>query len=515
MKKRAIIYVRVSTDEQSEKGYSLKHQEERLRQYCGFQDIEVVGFYKEDHSAKSFERPAFNELLRNLKKVRGSVNFLLFLKWDRFSRNAGDAYMMINTLNKLGVEPQAIEQPLDLSVPENKIMLAFYLAAPEVENDRRSLNTIAGMRRAMKEGRYVTTAPKGYRNTRNELNRPVIVPGNDAHLVRWTFEEIAKGVHSVKDVWRMVRRKGLNVSRSHIWLMLRNPIYCGKIFIPAYKDEGAVVVSGLHEPIVSEDLFYEVQDALNGKKRKPAYQKTAKIEFQLRGLLICSRCGKRLTGSAVKGNGGTYYYYHCLTKCGERFSTTLAHEALKKQLNTFAVRKEYIDLFEEIAHDHFTKTAKEDKHAAATIETEIEKCRVRLKNAQDLRVDGELEASEYKDIKKRYEDEIEKLERSKRDISLVSDNLLHYIKAAADILRNVQSYFNKASLVVRQKLIGLIFSGKLVFQNNSYQTTSYNLVVQRICSLGKDFGGQKKNLACNFASQSYRVTPPGFKPGTY
>ncbi len=44
---------------------------------------------------------------------------------------------MINTLLKLGIEPQAIEQPVDLSIPENKMMLALYLAAPEVKNDRR------------------------------------------------------------------------------------------------------------------------------------------------------------------------------------------------------------------------------------------------------------------------------------------------------------------------------------------------------------------------------------------
>jgi len=52
---------------------------------------------------------------------------------------------MISALRKLEVELQAIEQPLDLSVPENKMMLAFYLAAPEVENDRRALNVLNGM----------------------------------------------------------------------------------------------------------------------------------------------------------------------------------------------------------------------------------------------------------------------------------------------------------------------------------------------------------------------------------
>ena len=71
--------------------------------------------------AKTFESPAFIKLLTFLKKNRKAADLLLFLKWDRFSRNAGDAYGMINQLNKLAVEPQAIEQPLDLNIPENKI----------------------------------------------------------------------------------------------------------------------------------------------------------------------------------------------------------------------------------------------------------------------------------------------------------------------------------------------------------------------------------------------------------
>ena len=53
------------------------------------------------------------------------------------------------------MEPQAVEQPLDLSIPENKNDAGFYLAAPEVENDRRALNVFNGMRRAKKEGRWM------------------------------------------------------------------------------------------------------------------------------------------------------------------------------------------------------------------------------------------------------------------------------------------------------------------------------------------------------------------------
>src|ERR1700742_4973609 len=160
--KTADLYVRVSTDEQADKGYSIRSQEEVLRKYCGIQQIDVRKVIYEDFSAKTFNRPAWEKMLSQFKKDKGKgLDLLLFTKWDRFSRNAGDAYQMMNMLNALGVEPQAIEQPLDLSIPENKMMLAIYLAAPEVENDRRALNVFHGMRRARKEGRYMGLAPIG------------------------------------------------------------------------------------------------------------------------------------------------------------------------------------------------------------------------------------------------------------------------------------------------------------------------------------------------------------------
>jgi site-specific DNA recombinase len=93
-------------------------------------------------------------LLAQLKKTKGrNIDYIIFTKWDRFSRNTADAYGMIATLREYGVEPMAIDQPLDLEVPESKIMLAVYLAVPEVDNDRRALNVLHGMRRGKKEGR--------------------------------------------------------------------------------------------------------------------------------------------------------------------------------------------------------------------------------------------------------------------------------------------------------------------------------------------------------------------------
>ena len=173
---KADLYIRVSTDEQAERGYSQRDQEERLRKYCALQNIAIRNVIFEDHSAKTFNRPQWNKFLYELKRKKGGIDRILFIKWDRFSRNAGDAYQMINQLSNLGVEPHAIEQPLDLDIPENKIMLAFYLAAPEVENDRRALNTFNGMRRGMKEGRWMSGAPVGYVNKITEDGKKYIAP---------------------------------------------------------------------------------------------------------------------------------------------------------------------------------------------------------------------------------------------------------------------------------------------------------------------------------------------------
>lgn len=100
----ADLYIRVSTDEQADKGYSQRNQEEMLRKYCINNKIEIRNVVYEDHSAKSFNRPRWKELIQSLKKRKNSVNLVLFTKWDRFSRNAGDAYQMINVLRRLGVE---------------------------------------------------------------------------------------------------------------------------------------------------------------------------------------------------------------------------------------------------------------------------------------------------------------------------------------------------------------------------------------------------------------------------
>jgi len=96
--KTAALYVRVSTDEQADKGFSQRSEEDALRRYCEFGNIRIRRVIYEYHSAKTFIRPEWTKLLADLKKHKGKTDLQLFTKYDRFSRNASDAYYMISVL---------------------------------------------------------------------------------------------------------------------------------------------------------------------------------------------------------------------------------------------------------------------------------------------------------------------------------------------------------------------------------------------------------------------------------
>lgn len=80
MMKTANLYIRVSTDEQADKGYSQRGQEEILRKYCEINQISIRRVIFEDHSAKTFIRPAWTRLLIELKKSKVKSDLILFTK---------------------------------------------------------------------------------------------------------------------------------------------------------------------------------------------------------------------------------------------------------------------------------------------------------------------------------------------------------------------------------------------------------------------------------------------------
>ena len=514
MKKRAIIYTRVSTDEQADKGYSLGYQEERLKKYCDINNIAVVAHYQDDHSAKTFERPEFIRLLTFCKKNPGDVDLLLFINWSRFSRNAGDSYGMIKQLNKLGVEPHAIEQPLDLTIPENKMMLAFYLAAPEVENDRRAANVIMGIYRARKEGRYTSKAPIGYKNIRDLLGKATIAPDAQAPLIIEAFEEYAKGIYHVEEVRDLMKQRGLKVGHSMFSILLKHQIYIGRVFVPAYKDEPAHFVKGLHEPLISETLFNKVQQLLNvrsGALNRPT-KNLSKEELPLRTFMKCETCGGNMTGSASRGRNGRYFYYHCRDGSHKRFKADQVNEEFVNHLKTFKIDSAVNDLYYEVLTDHLKKSRVDGAKEVKRVTEEIVKNKSRIQNAQKLMLDGDISSEEYKEIRNKFELANDELIRRKANVSSGEDNYEGYLRYSYTLLKDLAGNYEKASLEVKQLIVGSIFPEKLIFSESKVRTTRVNQVVSLICLNSSDLEGKKKAEGQQFSDASALVPKAGIEP---
>ena len=510
--KNADLYIRVSTDEQADKGYSQRNQEETLRKYCEINGLLVNKVIYEDHSAKTFNRPRWNEMLADWKKRRSKSELLLFTKWDRFSRNAGDAYQMLNTLRKFGIEPHAVEQPLDLSIPENKIMLAVFLAAPEVENDRRALNVFHGMRRAKKEGRWMGTAPVGYANKTDEHGRKYIAPKEpEASLMKWAFQEIANGIFAADQVRKEANKRGLKCSRSNFWYLIRNPVYCGKIPIVAFKDEDKMVVPGHHEAIISEALFYDVQDVLEGRKRneRTGTQITTAEEMPLRGFLICPKCNRMLTGSASKGRSNRYYYYHCVSACGARFKTEPANKLFVRELKKLVPKPGLKEIYVITLKETYNEQTHSQRSARNLLLNQIDEQNKRLRNARELVADQKLDPEDFREIKLNCAQKIEQLEARLADTSQLERGIEGLLEQAISNLARLDTLYENGSVAQKRQIIGSIFPEKLVFDGTQYRTARLNEAARLIYTMGTGFGAIKNRKSSSKNHYSGEVDPAG------
>lgn len=509
---KVVIYTRVSTEEQADKGYSLRDQKDRLEKYCAIKNLTIVKHYEDDYSAQTFERPQFKKFLEFIKHNKRAADGFLIIRWDRFARNATDALVMLRNLSRQGVVVDAVEQPIDMSIPENKFMLNFYLTAPEVENDRRAMNTINGMRRAMKEGRWVSKPPLGYQFIYDEKQKPLLVKSERALLIKEVFELLATGSHTMEEVRKEIKLKGLKCEKNNFWKLVRNPVYCGKILLKAYKSEPEEVLQGIHEPIVSEELFYRVQNVLFNKKKIKAKPQTKSDFLPLRGFLVCPDCGKNLTGSASKGNGGKYFYYHCQPGCAQRVKADVAHHSFGEWLDSFSFKPEIAELYLAVIEDTF-KIEEGDRIATTRrIQKDIENANNNLLKVEKKYINDELERDSYLRLKESYKKEVFELQDRLIDLQSSDTEFMHYMSYGFSVLSNLKSCYESADVELKQKLIGSIFPEKLIYADGKYRTTKDSDILRLLCLSGADFKGMENKKSRTNAGQFAKVARRGIEP---
>ena len=481
-----IIYCRVSTDEQRQ-GTSVDVQEERLKGYCAYKGYNIINIpefqdCKEDESAKTFDkRPVMQAILKYIRKNRGKVQKLLFLRWNRFSRDLFSATDAVRELLDMGVEPNAIEEELNFESSSWPVLLGAYIGIAQSDNIARSKATKDGIRGTLKSGKCSNKAPRGYKNIRESKHRCyVIINEEAAKPIRTAFIELSKGVISANYARK---RYCPHIPESTFLDMLRNPFYMGKIRVPAYKDEPEELVEGKHEALISEDVFYKVQDVLDVKKRsKPKLEKAINPDLFLRRFIVCPKCGHAFTGSRSKGNGGYYTYYNCCEDAKHmRVRAEDANEAFARYVGCLKPNEAVLRLYEAVLLDVQGGAKREIKSEIEAIQKQLNDKRKQIEDAEDLMITDRTHSDRYTRILERYEKEAQELETR---ITLLETgnrgNIGPKLDYAISLINNLDKYIRDAPIEVKLKLIGSIFDEKIEFDGKTYRTDSYNKVLELI-----------------------------------
>ena len=289
--------------------------------------------------------------------------------------------------------------------------------------------------------------------------------------------------------------------------------YIGKVKLRASKDEPERIIQGIHEPIIGEELFYAVQRVLDGKKAKSQPKNFGKkSDLPLRGFLICPRCGKILTGSASKGNGGKYFYYHCSQGCKERFRASKANDRFVELLEQIRPKEEVKPLYEAILKDLLLECESGKKDDLKFIDSEIRKINARLENLQDKLADDQIGISDYNSIKQRYEKQLQEQVEKKKNMVYVSKEVYDQLIFSFSFLKDLPSLYSEASLDVQQRIIGSIFPERLEFSKNNYRTKRINSVVELISNINKPFGRNENGQFSKKTELSGKVPGAGIEP---
>ena len=304
-KKIAGIYVRVSTEEQSREGFSLKEQEERLKEFCNFKRYEIYKIYKDAGiSAKNDKRPAYQEMMSDVKNK--NINVIVAFKLDRLTRSVYDIEKLMKTVNDYECDIDCMADESNTTTSNGRMVMRIMTSVSQNEIEKCSERTKLGMVGAIKSGHIPNRTPLGFKRIDKKLvpdliTKDVIVRVFDLYLEGKSHQTIANIYNKEKVLGRT------NWYDSTIQKILSNELYKGD-FVNGKRTKHPTYYENVVDSIVSKEKWESCQYQKQRNARH--YERTATYLFTNK--LKCSKCGCFLGGSATtKPNGKKYYYYKC------------------------------------------------------------------------------------------------------------------------------------------------------------------------------------------------------------
>lgn len=393
-KNTTVILARVSSKSQEDEGYSLDSQLKLLQGYCQSNDLRVVKVYKiAETASKEQSRKIFSELLAYL--VKDDIYNLAVEKTDRLTRNLRDAVSIDDWLQ--GDKDRmlhAVKESLRLqrdSKSDVKFMWNIHLAVAKKYTDNLREEAMKGWAEKLAQGHMPSRPPVGYTTAIHNGKRIHVPDPKTSRIVKKAFELYLQPTESTTTIWAFLNQSGIRtyngkpLSLSAAHKLLLNTYYMGIISFNKETYQGA------HQPLISKQLFQQVQDKLHSKR--PSKQR--RHDLALRNVLTCGHCNKTITWQIQKG----HLYGTCqrdLPECRQNkmLREGIVHEMLIEKLDDLISPSQ--DVFRWIV-DRIIDEHRANNDAAELLKQNIKQRISRLENMAETLYDDKLAGEITKD----------------------------------------------------------------------------------------------------------------------
>ena len=496
MPEKAVIYTRVSSQEQAKSGFSIPAQEKFLQEYAKKHNYQIVKNFSENISAKDAGRAEFQSMISFVEKNK-SIKHILVEKNDRLMRNEIDFAIIINLAKTTNVNIHLVKDSMILNKQSNPLEIFMFTINTGISAmmPRNLSNEVKkGLREKAEQGYWPTQPPYGYTRVYGD-NKNLVIKEEEAKFVKKAFELYAIGTMSLEAVRKELYEQGYfykpykpKIGTSHLDNLLKNPLYKGMFVY------GGILYKGKHEPIVSNELFEEVQLAYR-KANKPKYNSK---EFLFNGLIKCGECGCSVCGDIKKQK---YIYYKCSlgkkeVKCSQNKYTkqeqleAQIYEAIKA-IKVSPKHREWIVKAIRISNE---KNKQFSKERISHFQIEKNKCKNYLEKMYFDKLDGKITEEFWNEqhnkisIKiERYNTYIEAFDRAELKTMQQMNSVLELAQMAPELyLGETDEYKRK---IINSVLSNLTLKdGKLSYDYKK----PFDVLVKGLC-FKKDWAGVDSN----------------------
>ena len=411
MKKRAGLYIRVSTEEQAD-NFSIPEQKRRLEAYCQSHDWAVAEEYIDGgFSGAKLDRPAMQKMITDTKA--GNLDVVVSLKLDRLSRSQKDTLHLIeDVFLPHHVDYVSVNESFDTGTSFGRAMVGILSVFAQLEREQILERMHTGMEARVRSGLIHGGLPFGY----DRKEKGLVINESQAAIVREIFDHWLKGC-SYSEISRIMAKKYPGVLAWHcvtqVVQMLKNPVYIGKV------NFNGEVLDGQHPPILDTSVFEQAQVLIQTKNRWQGNQ----TRYLLTGILWCAKCGERYGVRSTKCNGVQYSYYCChpnRKKPGSEFKK----KCKSKSWPTHKLDSMIIDTIKRLSFDrqYFEElsnpVADSNIDSLTRLDKEISDCDQQIEKLMDLYTLDKLPLDKLNkkinalyEKKKKLEDELSKLRK--------------------------------------------------------------------------------------------------------